>query len=212
MEPQRLIPVTPSFSAAKRRAAETAIRDFLTAMGLNPDDPNLKETASRVVEAWNQRLLAGYKQDPSEILADLYPTQSQGAVVATRMPFMSMCPHHLLPLLGQAHIAFVPNGQVPGFGRLPKLLDAFANRLTLQEDLTQSIVDALKEHLDVAAAACVLEAQHSCVAVTDPARQCAVFRTTANWGPTEQVQSLMSQIDASLRDSWPRSTDDPDRT
>lgn len=192
-----------------RKRAETAFKELLLAFGLDPEDPNLVETPQRAAAAWADTLLAGYREDPLRTLGRTYPSASNGAVIATRIPLLSMCPHHLLPLTGQAHVAFHPNGKVPGFGRIAKMVDALAHRLVLQEDLTRSIVDALASALDVDSAACVLEARHTCVVVTDPAHRSMCFRTTASHGPADRVASLMQQIDASLRAPWTRS-EDPD--
>lgn len=174
------------------------MKELLAAFHLDPESRALRGTASRAVKAWAELLLEGYTTDTEDVLGPLYPTRSTGAVLATRIPFLSMCPHHLLPLTGEAHVAFSPRGAVPGFGRLAKLVDAHAHRLVLQEDLTQSIADALLAQTKGRAAACLLEARHTCVAVTDPARLGATFRTSATAGDDAASAKLLAAIERSL--------------
>jgi len=170
------------------------MRDFLDALGVDRTDPHLAETPARVVSAWSEVLIEGYRRDPVEALGDTFPAPSQGAVVVRGIPLISMCPHHLLPLVGEAHLAFLPRARLPGFGRLASFVDALAHRLVLQEALTQSIAETLHRAIDARATCVVIEARHLCVAVTDPGRQRAVFRTSATLG--RGSASLLAQIDA----------------
>ncbi len=183
-----------------RARAAAAFRELLAAFGLESSgDPNLRDTAERCADAWADTLMAGYFVDPDASLGETYPSRADGPVVIVGIPLLSMCPHHLLPMLGHAHVAFVPEGRVPGFGAVPRLIDAYARRLVLQEDLTHDIAVGLARALGVASAACVVEARHSCVAVTAPAQRDAHFRTSASVGPAETGALLLGQIDASLR-------------
>jgi GTP cyclohydrolase I len=192
----------PKRKRPDRRRAEAAVRELLDALGIDPADPNLRETPERTVKAWIDVLLEGYWRDPVRALGKRYPSVSNGAVVATHIPFLSMCPHHLLPVTGEAHVAFHPSGGVPGFGSIARLVDALAHRLVLQEDLTASIADVLSRATEAEAAVCVLEARHACVAVTDPARAATLFRTSASRGDPEKASSLLQAIDVSLRAPW----------
>jgi GTP cyclohydrolase I len=97
---------------------------------------------------------------------------------------------------GHAQVALLPSGKVPGFGNLAKLVDVLAHRLVLQEDLTQSIATTLRRLTGAKAAACVVEAEHLCVAVTDPARQNARFRTAAGAGSGPDIERLFREIEA----------------
>lgn len=182
-----------------RVKAERAVRALLEAFGLDPRDPALEETPQRVVKAWSEQLLDGYGKDPRRAIGTAYPTDSPAAVVASRIPFHSMCPHHLLPLTGEAHIAYAPDGEVPGFGRLAALIDVLAHRLVLQEELAQAIADALHARLSLVAVAVVLEAKHGCVGAVDFARRDTLFRTTALAGDPARAAALVAEIDASLR-------------
>ena len=109
-------------------AMRRAVLSFLEASGLSPDDPELQETPARVAEAWARHFLDGYGRDPDTVLAERIPVPegSRGElVVVTGLRFHSMCPHHLLPVEGRAHLAYVPGDHVVGFGRLAALLDTW---------------------------------------------------------------------------------------
>jgi GTP cyclohydrolase I len=141
-------------------------------------------------------LVAGHRASPEEALGRGFSSKTRAAVIATGLPFISVCPHHLLPAMGEATVAIAPAGRVPGFGRIARLIDALAHRLILQEDLTQSIADQLARGLSAKAVVVVLEAQHSCVAVTDPGRQNVRFKTRATVGPAAAVRALERALEA----------------
>ncbi len=158
--------------AARRKAAPglaaDAIARFLDALGLPPEvrgAADVAETPRRVAEAWLGDLVDGYGKDPAEILAEKIPSASRDLVAVTDVDFHSMCPHHLLPSRGVAHVAYLPDGQVVGFGQIVRLVDALAHRLVLQEDLARQIADALVTHLGARGAACLLDTEQLCMTV-----------------------------------------------
>jgi GTP cyclohydrolase I len=141
---------------------------FLDALGIPSDvrgSDDLADTPRRVAEAWLEDLVDGYGRDPAEILAGGLPSAGRDLVAVTGIDYHSVCPHHLLPSRGVAHVAYVPGGKVVGFGQLVKLVDALAHRLVLEEDLARQIADALVHHLGARGAACVLDAEQLCMTV-----------------------------------------------
>ncbi len=143
-----------------------AVGDFLAAAGLDLTDPNLEQTPERVTEAWVNEFLDGYGRTPEEALGETYPApegSSGELVVVTDLRFHSMCPHHLLPWSGRAHVAYEPSKRVVGFGRLSALLDCFAHRLILQEELARQVASAMAEVLQSPATACIIEAEQTCL-------------------------------------------------
>jgi GTP cyclohydrolase I len=141
---------------------------FLDALGLPAQvraSGDLADTPRRVAEAWLEDLVDGYGRDPAEILAGGLPSASRDLVAVTGIDYHSVCPHHLLPSRGVAHVAYVPGGKVVGFGQLVRLVDALAHRLVLEEDLARDVADALVLHLGARGAACVLEAEQLCMTV-----------------------------------------------
>jgi GTP cyclohydrolase I len=158
----------PARVAPSRAAAEDAVARFLDALGLPPDvrrSGDLAETPGRVAEAWLEDLVDGYGRDPAAILAGALPSAGRDLVAVTGIDFHSVCPHHLLPSRGVAHVGYVPGGRVVGFGQIVKLVDALAHRLVLEEDLAQQIAEALVRHVGARGAACVLEAEQLCMTV-----------------------------------------------
>ncbi len=148
--------------------AAEAVARFLDALGLPAEvrgSSELAQTPRRVAEAWIQDLLDGYRHDPAEVLAEAIETPSRDLVAVTGIDFHSVCPHHLLPSRGVAHVAYLPGGRVVGFGQLARLVDCLAHRLVLQEDLARAVADALVEHLGARGAACVIDAEQLCMTV-----------------------------------------------
>jgi GTP cyclohydrolase IA len=147
---------------------ERAVADFLRAAGADPADPHLRETPARVAGAWLDEFIDGYRTTPEAALGERYPApvaDDPSMVVVTDLRYRSVCPHHLLPYTGIAHLAYVPARTVVGFGRLVALLDCFAHRLILQEDLARSVARALARGLASPATACVLEAEMTCLRI-----------------------------------------------
>jgi GTP cyclohydrolase I len=158
----------PRREAPDAADAEAAVARFLDALSLPPEvrgSDDLRETPRRVAESWLEDLVDGYGRDPAEILADTLPSTGRDLVAVTGIDYHSVCPHHLLPSRGVAHVAYVPGGRVVGFGQLVKLVDALAHRLVLEEDLARQVADALVRHVGARGAACLLEAEQLCMTV-----------------------------------------------
>jgi GTP cyclohydrolase IA len=155
-------------AAPDAAAAAEAIDRFLDALALPPEvrgSQDLEGTPRRVAQAWLEDLVDGYRRSPAEILGDAIPSPSRDLVAVTGIAFHSVCPHHLLPSRGVAHVAYLPGGKVVGFGQLVRLVDALAHRLVLQEDLARAIADALVAHLGARGAACLIDAEQLCMTV-----------------------------------------------
>lgn len=144
-------------------AAARAMRDFISALGLPEEQPELEGTPERVARAYIDELLDGYRLDPAQLLTEALPSSGHDLVAVRGLHFASVCPHHLLPSVGVAAVAYLPGGRIVGLGVLSRLLDAFAHRLVLQETLGQQVADALVAHLGARAAGVVLDASHSCL-------------------------------------------------
>lgn len=143
-----------------------AVKAFLEACGRDPSHADLVRTPERVAALWREHFLAGYAMDPAEILGD--PVLGEGEtelVIVRNLPFHGMCPHHLLPYLGRATVAYLPADRLVGFGRLGDLVTCFTRRLTLQERAANDVADALMQHLGAQGAACVMVGRHACLAV-----------------------------------------------
>ncbi len=173
-----------------------AVQAFLTASGL-PEDPELKDTPARVAEAWAEHFLDGYGRDPDAVLAGRIPVPdgSRGElVVVTGLRFHSMCPHHLLPVEGRAHLAYVPGEFVVGFGRLAALLDTWAHRLILQEHLARGVARSLARGLESPGAACIVEAHQACLRVRGEEQRDAVTHAEAYEGVLRKDGMLRREL------------------
>ena len=141
---------------------EYAVRLLLRLMGEEPSRQGLRRTPLRVKQSL-QFLTSGYQQDPAKILSRTFNVRHDEMVVVKDIDFFSLCEHHLTPFFGKCHIAYVPDQKVLGLSKLPRLVDAFARRLQVQERLTTQIAEALNTHLKPRGVACVMEAQHLCM-------------------------------------------------
>jgi GTP cyclohydrolase IA len=166
-----------------------AVGDFLRAAGLDLAEPNLAETPQRVAEAWAEEFLEGYRRTPAAALSQRFPVSGEKGrelVVVTGLYFRSMCPHHLLPYSGRCHLAYLPGREVVGFGRLSALVDVFAHRLILQEELARQVARALVEELGCDGAACLLEAEQTCLRLRGEEQHQAVTHSEAYLGALEE--------------------------
>ncbi len=147
----------------KQKAFETAITKVLELVGEDPQREGLLKTPSRVAKAFDF-LTEGYRQDPKEILNQALFTSSNDEMVLVRdIEFYSMCEHHMLPIIGRAHVAYIPDGKVVGLSKIPRIVNVFARRLQIQEQMTEQIADAISETIKPKGVAVVLHARHMCM-------------------------------------------------
>jgi GTP cyclohydrolase I len=165
-----------------RQAAALSIEAFLRAIGHDPkDDPNLAGTGARVADAYIDELCAGYAVDVPALLAE-NAIEGRTEIVSVRdIAVTTMCPHHLLPGEGRATVVFAPEpgGKLVGIGAIGKLLDAFAQRLTLQETIGEEVAGALVAHLKARWAGCRLTLAHACMSARGERRHGASVESVA---------------------------------
>lgn len=148
-----------------QEAVQQAIYDLLLAMGEDPNRPGLKETPQRVSKAWEE-LLKGQESDPAQVLETVFDVGYTQPVIMRDIPFYSQCEHHLLPFTGVAHVGYIPaDGKVTGLSKLARLVEGYAARLQLQEQLTLQIAQALMDKLQASGAGVVIEAEHMCMSM-----------------------------------------------
>ncbi|MAD41960.1 MAG: GTP cyclohydrolase I FolE [Arcobacter sp.] len=142
---------------------ENSIKKMLEHVGEDPSREGLLDTPSRVRKAF-EFMCSGYNQDPKEILQKaLFTSTNDEMVVVKDIEFYSQCEHHMLPIIGKVHVAYIPNGKVVGLSKIPRVVDVFARRLQIQEQLTEQICDALNEHLQPKGVAVIVDARHMCM-------------------------------------------------
>ena len=158
---------------------ENAITDILEYLGEDTSREGLEKTPARVRKAY-EFMCSGYKQDPKEIIEQaLFSSTNEEMVVLKNIEFYSQCEHHMLPIIGKAHIAYIPNGKVVGLSKIPRVVDVFARRLQIQEQLTEQIADALNTHLKPKGVAVVLDARHMCMEMRGVEKICSTTVTSA---------------------------------
>jgi GTP cyclohydrolase I len=185
------IPRSGGFDAP---AFERAVGDLLRACGIAPDNAHTARTASRVRELWQQRLLGGYEKDPAEALGEGFEDPRRDMVVVRGIAVHGVCPHHLVPFRGVAHVAYLPGGRLHGFGRIARLVDAVGHRFTYQEWMTRDIADALVRHGQAAGAACVVEAEQLCLLLGEDRRGDERVVTQAFAGSFESSPQLRNEF------------------
>lgn len=141
---------------------EIEYRRILEAVGENPNREGLLDTPKRASKAM-MFLTQGYRQDLDEIInGALFATTNNEMVIVRDIELYSMCEHHILPFFGRAHVGYIPNGKVLGLSKIPRIVDLFARRLQIQEQLTKQIGDCIQQVTDAKGVAVVIEARHMC--------------------------------------------------
>ena len=156
--------------------------EILHKLGEDPQRQFLEKTPELVAKAM-QFLTHGYDMDPAAILKSaMFAEDYSQMVVVKDIELYSLCEHHMLPFFGKAHVAYIPNGHIVGLSKIPRVVDAFARRLQVQERLTNEIRDCIKDTLNPAGVAIVVEAQHLCMQMRGVAKQNSVTTTSAFTG------------------------------
>jgi GTP cyclohydrolase I len=161
---------------------ECAVRDILEAIGEDADREGLVRTPGRVARMYEE-LTAGYHVDPVHLINDaIFNVNYDQMVIVRSIDFYSLCEHHMLPFLGQAHVAYVPDGKVIGLSKIPRIVEMFARRLQVQERMTQQIAEFLDETLHPLGVAVVAEGLHMCAAMRGVKKANARMVTSAMLG------------------------------
>ncbi len=147
----------------EKKLFEDSVKNMLTIIGEDPSREGLVKTPERVFKAF-EFMTKGYKQDPKEILNEaLFESSNDEMVLIKDIEFYSMCEHHLLPIIGRAHIAYIPDGKVVGLSKIPRMVEVFARRLQIQEQMTEQIADAIIETIQPKGVGVVIQARHMCM-------------------------------------------------
>ena len=175
-----------------------AFRGFLESLGLNLDDPNLDGTDQRVARAY-QEMLGGLRRAEPRLRTFPNTKRYAGVVAVTGIPFYSVCAHHFLPFFGEAHVGYVPRGRLVGLSKLARVVDFYARRPQLQEDLTEQVAALLLERLAPAGLIVSVEARHLCMEMRGVSRPGVTTRTTSVRGTFED-ERLQRRFFARFRD------------
>jgi len=158
------------------------VTQLLKALGEFPHRNGLQKTPERVAKAL-QFMTQGYHQDIERLLnGALFPIEYDEMVIVKDIDFFSMCEHHMLPFFGKCHVGYLPNKKVVGLSKIPRVVDAFARRLQVQERLTTQIAETLKRKLDAHGVAVVMEARHLCMMMRGVEKQNTIAVTSSMLG------------------------------
>ncbi|MCL8005960.1 GTP cyclohydrolase I FolE [Gelidibacter japonicus] len=158
-------------------------------LGEDASREGLLKTPERASKAM-QFLTQGYNQDAAEILKSAMFKESYNEMVIVKdIEVYSLCEHHILPFFGKAHIAYIPNGQIVGLSKLPRIVDVFARRLQVQERLTEQILDCINDTLQPQGVAVVIEAAHMCMMMRGVQKQNSVTTTSGFRGQFEKIET-----------------------
>lgn len=189
------------YNPEKIDSIATHYKEILSHLGEDPSREGLVKTPERVAKAL-QYLMHGYDIDPKEILRSaMFKEDYSQMVVVKDIEVYSMCEHHMLPFFGKAHIAYIPNGHIVGLSKIPRVVDAFARRLQVQERLTNEIKDCIHETIQPLGVAVVIECKHLCMAMRGIQKQNSVTTTSAFTGAFSQERTraeFLRLITASL--------------
>lgn len=162
-------------------------KSILEIVGEDPSREGLDKTPERVAKAM-QFLLQGYQMNPVEILKSaMFKEDYRQMVIVKDIEIYSMCEHHMLPFIGKAHVAYIPNGTITGLSKIARVVDVFARRLQVQERLTTQIKDCIQETLQPLGVAVVIEAQHLCMQMRGVQKQHSITTTSDFTGAFQKV-------------------------
>jgi len=179
-----------------REEAEAAVRTLLLWSGDDPEREGLLDTPARVAKSFGE-LYNGYDVDPAALLGRTFEEVAgyDDMVVVKDIGFYSHCEHHMVPIIGRAHVGYLPDGKVLGLSKIARVVDIFAHRLQTQESMTAQIADAIQENLEPRGVAVMIEAEHMCMAMRGIRKQGSTTLTTMFTGayrdePHEQLHFM----------------------
>jgi len=147
----------------EQEAFEAAVKTMMKSVGEDPQREGLLKTPERVYKAY-EFMYGGYKENPTEVLQSATFSSSNDEMVLIKdIELYSTCEHHLLPIIGRAHVAYIPDGKVVGLSKIPRVVNIFSRRMQIQEQLTEQIAEAIMEALSPKGVAVVIQARHMCM-------------------------------------------------
>ena len=173
---------------------EQAYLDIIKATGEDPDRAGLVDTPKRAAEAM-EFLTLGYKMDIDEVINDaMFPSDTDEIIIVKDIELYSMCEHHMLPFIGKCHVAYLPRGKVIGLSKIARLVNVFARRLQIQENLTSQIANCILEKTNAAGAAVIIEAKHMCMMMRGVEKQNSTMTTSCMLGAFRESSTTRNEF------------------
>ena len=191
-----------------REEAEAAVRVLIQWAGDNPEREGLRDTPARVVRSYEE-FFAGYEQEPRELLSRTFEeTEGYDEIILLRdIRVESYCEHHMVPIIGRAHVAYLPGSRVVGISKLARVVDAYSKRLQIQEKLTVQIANTLNEVLQPKGVAVVIEAAHQCMSTRGVHKPGVGMVTSRMLGAFRENPDTRKELLALLAERSPRYAD-----
>ncbi|WP_208435780.1 GTP cyclohydrolase I FolE [Bartonella phoceensis] len=188
-------PFLPEEKRPSFEEVEAAIRTLLLWIGENPNREGLLDTPKRIAKAYRE-LFIGYSKSVEEILDTVFEEVSgyNESIIVRNIPFYSHCEHHMIPIVGKAHIGYLPNTKFVGLSKIARVVDIFSRRLQTQEAMTAQIANALNLHLKPRGVAVLIEAEHMCMAMRGIQKQGSTTITTCFHGCYEKDQTVQANF------------------
>jgi GTP cyclohydrolase I len=197
---ERRIRNLPRCGAAKLASMEQSFLELLQAIGEDPQREGLLKTPSRAARAF-EFLTNGYRQSLDDVVnGAIFESDASEIILVKDIELYSMCEHHLLPFIGRAHVAYIPQGKVIGLSKVARLVDVFARRLQIQENLTMQIADALMKTLHPAGVGVVVEAKHLCMMMRGVEKQNSSMTTSCLLGSFKEDARTRSEFFSLLKE------------
>ncbi len=173
---------------------ETLYKQLLEAVGENVNRPGLKGTPKRAAKAF-EYLTHGYNLDITKIInGAVFPSDNDEMIIVKNIEMYSLCEHHLLPFFGKCHIGYLPKGKIIGLSKLARIVDAFARRLQIQENLTKQIAETIMKHTGAIGAGVIIEAQHLCMMMRGVEKQNSLMKTSCMLGSFREHNATRTEF------------------
>jgi GTP cyclohydrolase IA len=182
-----------SHAAVDQGRIRAAVREILLAIGEDPDREGLADTPERVARMYAE-LFSGLHRDPRAFLQKTFTQKYDEMVLEKDIGFESLCEHHLLPFLGKAHIAYLPNGKIVGLSKLARVVELLSKRPQVQERMTEEIADLLMEAIEPRGVGVILEASHTCMTIRGVRKADSLCVTSAMRGTFKNNQSTRAEL------------------
>lgn len=177
-----------------QNALSESYREILLGLGENPDREGLRDTPMRAAKAM-QYLCHGYDQSVEDIVnGALFASDNDEMVIVDNIELYSLCEHHMLPFIGKAHVAYIPTGKVLGLSKVARLVDMYARRLQIQENLTRQIAEAVQKVTGAAGVAVVIEARHMCMMMRGVEKQNSTMNTSVMLGAFRESSNTRQEF------------------
>ncbi|GJM13605.1 MAG: GTP cyclohydrolase 1 [Pseudohongiella sp.] len=173
---------------------EQAFLEILKQIGEDPTRAGLIDTPKRAAKAM-EFLTQGYAMNIDDVINNaLFPSDTDEMVIVKNIELYSMCEHHMLPFIGKCHVAYIPDGKVIGLSKIARVVDVFARRLQIQENLTNEIANCIVDKTNAAGAAVIIEAQHMCMMMRGVEKQNSIMTTSCMLGAFRNSQSTRAEF------------------